>query len=272
MTGDGEWNALVLAAGRGPDDPMARAFGVSHKCLLEVGGVPMLRRVVEALRAHPRVKGIAVVIERADIAARAFGGRLPEGVRVLPAAGSAAASVMEAVRMHGLRLPLLVTTADHALLDGAMLEAFLRGAEEAEDADLVIALARREDVLAKWPEARRTWLKLGRERVTSCNLFALKTENALKAVAFWRQAEKNRKKPWKIALAFGIPALLRLLLGRGDARSVLEDLSRRLGLLARPVFMPMPEASVDVDKPDDLKLVERILREEKAASGRQGRM
>ncbi len=266
MGGGGEWNALVLAAGRGPDDPMARAFGVSHKCLLPVGGVPMLRRVVEALRAHPRVGGISVVIEREDIAAKAFDGRLPEGVRVLPAADSAAASVLRAVEGEGMQLPVLVTTADHVLLDGAMLDAFLTGAEDAEDADLVVALVRREDVLARWPEARRTWLKLGRDRVTSCNLFALRTEAALKAVAFWRQAERNRKRPWKIALAFGIPALLRLLLGRGDARSVLEDLSRRLGLVARPVFLPKAEASVDVDKPEDLELAERIL-EERTASG-----
>ncbi len=262
MTGDGGWNALVLAAGRGPDDPMARAFGVSHKCLLPVDGVPMLRRVVETLRAYPRVRGISVVIEREDIAAQAFDGRLPEEVRVLPAAESAAASVLQALEREGVQMPVLVTTADHALLNDTMLDACLKGADEEGDADLAIALVRREDVLAKWPEARRTWLKLGRDRVTSCNLFALRTQDALKAVAFWRQAEKNRKRPWKIALAFGIPALLRLLLGKGDARSVLEDLSRRLGLVARPVFMPMPEASVDVDKPEDLELVERILKDQ----------
>lgn len=267
MAGDRGWNALVLAAGRGPEDPMARACGVSHKCLLPVGGTPMLRRVVETLRAHPRIGGISVVMEREEVAARAFGGRLPEGVRVLPAAESAAASVLRAVEEGGVRPPLLVTTADHALLDAAMLDAFFRGVEEERDADLAVALVRREDVLAKWPEARRTWLKLGRDRVTSCNLFALETEDALKAVAFWRHAEKNRKKPWKIALAFGIPALLRLLVGKGDARSVLEDLSRRLGLVARPVFMPMPEASVDVDKPEDLDLAERILRERESGSG-----
>jgi len=171
MGGGGEWNALVLAAGRGPDDPM-------------------------------------------DIAARALGGRLPKDVRALPAADSAAASVLRAVEEEGVRPPLLVTTADHALLDGAMLDAFLQGAEEAVDADLAVALVRRQDVLARWPEARRTWLKLGRDRVTSCNLFALR-----------------------------------------------KALSRRLGLMARPVFLPMAEASVDVDKPEDLELAERILKE-----------
>ena len=43
-------NALILAGSRGPDDPMARAAGVSHKAMLPVDGVPMLLRVVEAVR------------------------------------------------------------------------------------------------------------------------------------------------------------------------------------------------------------------------------
>ena len=47
------WNVIVLAAGRGPDDPMAAAYGVTHKCLVEVGGIPMLRRVVDTLQNHP---------------------------------------------------------------------------------------------------------------------------------------------------------------------------------------------------------------------------
>ncbi|MFC7554928.1 hypothetical protein ACFQU7_25930 [Pseudoroseomonas wenyumeiae] len=46
--------ALVLAGSRaGAADPMAMAAGVSHKALLPVGGVPMLARVLEALRDSP---------------------------------------------------------------------------------------------------------------------------------------------------------------------------------------------------------------------------
>ena len=42
-------DGVVLAAGRGPDDPMAKAFGVAHKCGLAVAGIPMLQRVLAAL-------------------------------------------------------------------------------------------------------------------------------------------------------------------------------------------------------------------------------
>ena len=46
---------LVLAAGRGPDDPMAKAYGVTHKCLIEVGGEPMLKRVIHTLLASSQI-------------------------------------------------------------------------------------------------------------------------------------------------------------------------------------------------------------------------
>ena len=36
------WQAIILAAGRGPDDPMAKAYGVANKSTLTVGAVPML--------------------------------------------------------------------------------------------------------------------------------------------------------------------------------------------------------------------------------------
>ena len=275
MPAAGQWKALVLAAGRGPDDPMARAFGARHKCLLEVGGAPMLARVVAALREVPEIGEIVITIDDAAAAAAAFPQGLPQGVRIVESADSASASVLRAMEEQGVAPPLLVTTADHALLRPEMVRHVLAGAEES-GADLAIALARREVVLARHPRAARTWLPLGRDRVTSCNLFAVRTQKARKAIAFWRRAEKNRKRPWKIAAAFGPGALLRLawlvLSGRGDARAVLRMLSARLGLAAAPVFMPWAEAAVDVDKPEDLELAKKILAERGAGgSADQGR-
>jgi len=260
------WKALVLAAGRGPDDPMAKASGVSHKCLLPVGGKPMLARVIEALQACERIGDIYISIENEDIAKEAFGGALPEGVAVLPSAESASASVLRALEQQGASPPVLVTTADHALLNAEMIDYVLRAAEEERDADLLVAMAERETVEAAWPHMRRTWMTFGSDSVTACNLFALKTAKALNAVRFWRDMEKNRKKPWKIALAFGLVPLLRMLLGRAGLRAVFAEASRRLNMTARPVLMPMPEAALDVDKPSDYELVQEIMKT-RSASG-----
>ena len=47
--------ALVLAGVRPGKDALAEFAGVSHKALIPVGGVAMLDRVVNALRASGRV-------------------------------------------------------------------------------------------------------------------------------------------------------------------------------------------------------------------------
>ena len=56
-------HALVLAASRGPQDPVARHAGQSHKALVKVGGVPMLVRVLHTLQESDGVGPIAVCLE-----------------------------------------------------------------------------------------------------------------------------------------------------------------------------------------------------------------
>ena len=70
---EGSWHALILAAGRGPGDPMARAYGVTHKCLVPIGGVPMLLRVVETLTLAGAIDGIRISIDDVGIAREALG-------------------------------------------------------------------------------------------------------------------------------------------------------------------------------------------------------
>ena len=259
----GTVRALVLAASRGPDDPLARAYGVRHKCLLEVGGEPMLKRVVRALTETPSVAGISVVIED-ETAARQALGPLAEDVTFLPPSESAAASVLAALRHEDAFRPALITTGDHALLTAEMVEDFLRARMDCPEADLLVALARREDVSRAYPEVRRTWLAFGRERVTGCNLFLFATPRAVAAARFWRRVEKDRKRPWRIARAFGVWPLLRLLVFRPGVRTAFRIAGARLGIAACPVFLRQPEAAIDVDKPDDLELARRILTERQA--------
>ncbi len=81
--------AVILAGDRGAEDPVARAAGLSRKCLVPVAGVPMLVRVVAALTASPWIGDIAVVIEEPELLQGLEGLRphLHSGrLRALPAA------------------------------------------------------------------------------------------------------------------------------------------------------------------------------------------
>jgi choline kinase len=90
------WNVLVLAAGRGPDDPMAKAYRVTHKCLVEIAGEPMLARVTRTLLAHPAIRSISIVIETRELLDQALG-PLTRQVEFLSPQESAARSALAAV-------------------------------------------------------------------------------------------------------------------------------------------------------------------------------
>lgn len=255
------YDALVLAAGRGPDDPMASAYQVSHKCSIPVGGVPMLVRVLKALDACPLIDEITIAIDRPDIGA-ALVAEAGVKARIIGADRSAPASVIAAVEKHGTRLPLLVTTADHALLSAEMLDHFIRMSAQS-GADLTAGLATAGTILEAYPQSKRTFLNFGGMKVSGCNLFALNDAAGLRAIAFWDRLDQLRKKPVRLIAAFGLRPLLLYGAGMLTLERAFSEASRKLKLSARPVLMPFAEAAIDVDKPADKDLVEEILARQK---------
>lgn len=254
----GGYNALILAAGRGENDPIARAFGISHKSLLPVAGRPMLLRVVDALESCARIRHVVVSIDRPELARRLLDEAGFDDVEIVKSSASAPASVLHAVRADHAPLPLLITTADHALLNRAMLDAFL-SATTASGADLTVGLAAAETILSAYPETKRTFLNFAGARYSGCNLFALNSVRALNAVAFWQSLDENRKSPWRLIGAFGILPLFSYAIGRLTRERAFEAASKALNGTIRPVDLPFAEAAIDVDKPSDKELVELIL-------------
>ena len=246
--------ALVLAGRRpGQADPLARMGGVPNKALLPVAGRPMILHVIDALRACPGVGRIVVSADPADRVLEQA--NCPPGVTAQPSAASPSRSAAEALEAFGA--PLLVTTADNALLTRPMLEHFLTAVPP--NADVAAAVARSNTVLASIPGVKRTWLRFRGGAFSGCNLFLLRTPEAMGAVRFWQRLEQRRKHPLAMAWLVGPAALLGIGLRLLSLQGAVRLLERRLGLRLSVVELPFAEAAVDIDKPADLALTETIL-------------
>ncbi len=255
------FTALVLAADRGPDDPVSRAAGVRHKCLAPVAGKAMLERVVGALAASAQVGRIAVSLRDPALLAQvpALAALVEEGRLIaLQAAASPSRSVLQAVKELAEPFPLLVTTADHALLTTEMVDHFC-AASRAGGAAVTAGLTAAATLLARYPQSRRTYLTFKDERYSGSNLFALMSPAALALPELWLRVEQQRKQPWRLAAVFGPVLLLGYLLRRFTLDEAMARISARLGVGVAAVKMPFAEAAIDVDKPEDLTLVEEIL-------------
>ncbi len=259
----GRYTALIMAGSRPGGDPLAQAAGVSHKCLLPVEGTPMIRRVVAALLAAPSIGRILISIDAPELLEAEFSGVESDRIGLVRSAETPSLSALAAVEAAGGgaggAAPMLITTADHPLLESALIERFCREAE-ANGADIVAGLAPEDVIRTAFPESRRTYLRFRDGRFSGCNLFALLKPEGTKAIRLWRRVEMDRKRPWRIAKAFGLPMLLGYLTGWLTLDAALARLSRLAGAKAGVVVLPVAEAAVDVDKPEDLVLVEAILR------------
>jgi GTP:adenosylcobinamide-phosphate guanylyltransferase len=256
----GPFAAIVLAGDRPREDSLIRAARVPSKPLVPVGGVPMVLRVLAALDGAEEVGAITLcsppsLLEQEErLRARVEAG----SIRWVPSRETPSTSALHALQEQERTHPVLVTTADHALLTPEMVDHFCREARRSGCA-VVAGLARYETVLAAYPGTRRTVTRLGGDGYCGCNLFGFLTPEAREAARFWRRVEAQRKKPWRVAGAIGWVTVLRYILGLLSLPAALDAVSARIGSRAGIVEMPFADAAVDVDSVADLELAERIL-------------
>ena len=251
--------ALLLAGSRPGSDPLAQAAGVAVKPLVPVRGEPMINYPARALLAHPSVGQLVILTQtpelyRAD-PATAWLDEDPR-VRFEQSGSGIASTLLELLDRPDLPFPLLVTTADHVLLDGDMLDQFVA---EADGADIAVAMVERATLLARYPSSRRTWLKFRDGWWSGANLFWFGSAKARAIISLWQEVEQDRKKGWKILAAFGPIALLGAVLRVSTLRGGIGRVGRRFDLLARLVPMRKAEACIDADKVEDVALIEQIL-------------
>lgn len=222
----------------------------------------MLVRVARQLLAWPGVERLYISIDApALLAAIPFivEARASGRIEVLESADSPSQSVLEALDAAALdSRAVLVTTADHALLDDAILSAFFEPSLSG-DADLCAGLVARSSIETRFPSARRTYLGFRDEAYSGANLFLFRTARSRRAAEFWKRVENDRKKPWRIARAFGAVTLLLFVLRRLTLAAAMERVSRTVGIRIEAIALPIAEAAVDVDKIEDLELVREIL-------------
>ena len=257
-----QFTAVVLAADRTANDPIAVKTGMACKAIAPIGGTPMIIRVLDALEGSGMVKAIvvcgppaSVLPDCPELEKRIRCGR----VLWVPNLDSPSRSANSGLAQIDQDSPVLLTTADHALLTPSIVRYFL-SKSQAAGSDATVGVVKHEDVAAAFPGVKRTVIRLRDGGVCGCNLYAFLNPRGRGLVSFWQRAEDLRKRPWLlIGQVFGIMTVLSYLLGLLTIDKGLKTVAAKTGILVRPVFLPYPQAGVDVDKVEDMLLVESVL-------------
>lgn len=252
------WRVIVLAGGKADADPLAQAFGMAHRCLIPLAGRPLVAHVLQTAAVHPAVESLAVSVER-----EAFDGlfdvlsQLPGRgiVKLVEARANLVDSVMAAAQ--GWSGPLLVTTADHALLSAGSIDAMIAALDKA---DIAIAMAPRDAVLAAHPQGHLQYHEFADAGYASCNLYALAGPEALHAAEVFRGGGRFAGNAWRVWRAFGLVDLVLLRLRAVTLADAMARVSRRLGLRVAPVVLADGSQAIDVDDAPTHAIVEALLR------------
>jgi GTP:adenosylcobinamide-phosphate guanylyltransferase len=251
----------------GIHDPLAQRAGVSQKCVVPVGGVPMIERVLREVAACDRVGAIHIVAhEQEEIAALPTAKALLSEGRLHFRQGKF--NIVDSVfsGSEGATFPLLITTADNCLVTSAGYAEFVDKALAA-NAGGAAALARKEDVQAADPEGQKKFYEFSDGGYSNCNTYWIGTPEALSAAEIMREGGQFVKFPRRIAKAFGWINLVRFYFGWGSKEKIFKQVSRRFGFNMVPIVMSNGEFAIDVDNERTFAVTERLLAKREAAAG-----
>lgn len=259
-------NVVILAGKRaGGADPIATSAGVSHKCIAPVAGIPMILRVVRTVTAALpdslvliSIDERGVVNELPEIAAGIGAGR----IRIVEASANIVDSIATAAQAG--TLPMIVTTADNVLLSADALDRIARFGPSV-GAEAVVALARRESVMAAHPDGQRRFYEFRGGAYSNCNLYWMGSASAMKAAEAFRDGGQFAKHPARIVAAFGALNLLRFRFRTSSIEGMCRHVGRRFGVTFAPLVLEDGRQSIDVDNERTLRVAEELLARDAAA-------
>ncbi|TCM19807.1 MobA-like NTP transferase protein [Novosphingobium sp. PhB165] len=253
---------LIVLAGHGPGaasrgvDALAARFGKSHRCLVPLAGRPLIAHVLQTAAQHPRVTSLAICVER-----EAFD-PVWDVLTQLPGRGTVALVEAQADIASSVRAaakdwdgPLLVTTADHALLSAESIDVMI---EALETADVAFALTSRAAVEAAHSGAQRGFITLHDGDYAACDLYGMASAHFVDAVKVFRGVRTDRE-ALRIWRAIGLVGFLMVRLGMETLAGAIVRASRRLGMRVRAVVLADGTQAIDVDDERTYAIVRELL-------------
>jgi len=240
----------VLAGGR--RDAVCDGTAAINKAFVPVGGVPMVTRVLQALRTVPAIEQITVVAPLAaldDAALSLADVRRSSGERIIESVGRGLSETDPDAMM-------LLATSDAPLLSTQSLREFTQTLASI-DADLVYAIAERKAHEQRYPGVPHTWARMRGGTYCGGAVFGMRPRVLPALTQFLDELAAARKSPLRLARAFGWDVVARFVLGMLPVSAAEARASRLLGYPVRAV-VAAPDLAFNVDRKTDLALAERF--------------
>lgn len=255
-----KFDCILLAAQRtGVKNPLAKAHGVSHKCLVPIVGKTLIDRILKILSGHAGCRAIHILIEPdgaekvRSVVEQYIRDDLP--ITFITSDENIAASVIKGCAQA--EAPYLITTADNVLLKHDSIDRAFVAMNDGADA--VAGLAEKTDIHAVHPLAQRGFYEFKDGGFANCNLYGIRNREALNAANIFREGGQFMGNPQRLINAFGLFNILLMRFKLVTIDGAFRRMSKRFGVTMRRVPLSDGTQAVDVDNERTYKVVEAVL-------------
>ncbi|MFW5697974.1 MAG: NTP transferase domain-containing protein [Fimbriimonadaceae bacterium] len=231
---------IVLAGGE-CDPSLKEATGCQMRAEIEIDGVPLWKRVVQACEPF----GNVVLVGGPE---KATAKRVEPGKTYLESLKTGLAECHDESVM-------IVTSDLPDLTENSVKEVLAKSNQFSEFSYPIVPVSRCQ---AKYPQMKRTTLALREGVFTGGNLAKVNREALIRSLPILERAYRDRKNPLRLAKTVGFGTLGRVLLGRLAPKTlplrVLENaVGRFLKMKVEGVICEDPATGTDIDSADQLK-------------------
>lgn len=244
--------AFILAGGKDNID----FEGCNNKALLPIGGKPMADYIIEALRGSSFIDGIALIGDP-DL----LGDKLNldrERDIILEEDKEMVDNVIKGLDYFIDEEKVLIITSDIPFISPEAIDHFIQASLES-GGNFTYPVIKEETIVGKYPDMKRTYLKLKEGRFTGGNMSLISPSIGPDLYNMAKYMIENRKKPWKMVKILGGGFLAQLLVGALTIEKLENRLASLLAINPKAIITPYPEIGNDVDKVEDIEKAEKYL-------------
>lgn len=247
-------NAIVLA-GALNKGLLRQVSPAQYEAEIEIAGRPMLDYVVLALERVQSINQIVIVGYESMLSHNSTHGKR---ISFVNPGSSIIESLENGISVLTPEEPVLILTSDIPLITKEALEDFLERCNS-QSGDIYYSFVPKTINDQKYPGVQRTYVRLKEGTFTGGNLVLLSPDLIREKLTILMKAVALRKKPLQLCRMLGWWYLCKLLWGALTIKEIEGRVAEVLGVRAVGVVSPYPEVGIDVDKPSDLKLAQKVL-------------
>ncbi len=241
----------IILAGEGNRD--IKYFGQS-KALVSFRGKPLIEYTINAL-IHSEMIDYILAVGNKDALVPVIGNSID---KIIEQESDILDNLIKGISYLDGEENVIVVTCDIPLITPDAVKYFINSALNLK-VDLCYPIIEKSVYIAKYPDAARTYVILKEGKFTGGNLIMINPYKIKSAENQIRFLINNRKNPLKMTRELGIFITIQLLLKQLTIEKIETHIQEKFNIRGRALIIPYPEVGSDIDKIEDIKILEKYM-------------